>query len=445
MKIHVSVAPWLWGVLLLALVASACSAAPIAVPLENSLAEKIVYQDIPPGFDFPANEATLLRFRDTQNVAEQRRHAWYVWAGMTQPAAGGEAIWETWYSEEETFSLVEIPEAVEEREIQRNLTVPKQFFNPDDLSPSAAGESLLSFVLFNGAAHKHIRDNDLYLRATLTALNQQLTDDDIPIANRDLPPFPRDAVAIKTLWWIVAGDQLTAMPVWDFEPTRPDNQGNPIGTWRRVIAVDAARTQIPVDEVTSVTFRAALHEDARVIPLNQFYYFRLETQEQVDAANDAAAGGVLDLNVPRMARIGDYAVLAALHYTTKEITDWVWATFWWHDLPNQGPYSLDRPEAVEGVWRNYLMDTAYSMETPREFNGSANSVYNPWLEARFPANVQPNVGGLSTNCMTCHQLSVWRGSPVGFPVTSGGLAPDDPYFADAMQLDFLWSFNIASK
>ena len=34
------------------------------------------YTPIPPGFDFPADNATLERFRKTENVAEMRRHAW---------------------------------------------------------------------------------------------------------------------------------------------------------------------------------------------------------------------------------------------------------------------------------------------------------------------------------------------------------------------------------
>jgi hypothetical protein len=95
---------------------------------------------------------------------------------------------------------------------------------------------------------------------------------------------------------------------------------------------------------------------------------------------------------------------------------------------------------VAGVWRNYLMDVAYSMVRPREFEGTPNSVYNPWLEARFQQ-------GLSSNCMTCHQRSVWRnGAFVPFlPVTTGGLPPDDPYFNDSLQLDFLWSMNLESS
>jgi hypothetical protein len=63
----------------------------------------VAYQPIPPGFDFPADKDSLLKLRDTEDMHPMRKHAWMVFAGMTQPAPGGEAIWETWFTAEETF------------------------------------------------------------------------------------------------------------------------------------------------------------------------------------------------------------------------------------------------------------------------------------------------------------------------------------------------------
>jgi hypothetical protein len=40
------------------------------------------------------------------------------------------------------------------------------------------------------------------------------------------------------------------------------------------------------------------------------------------------------------------------------------------------------------------------LDTPREYDGTDNAYYKPWLEARFPR-------GLQSNCMTCHQRAVW--------------------------------------
>jgi hypothetical protein len=62
-----------------------------------------------------------------------------------------------------------------------------------------------------------------------------------------------------------------------------------------------------------------------------------------------------------------------------------------------------------------------------------NACMNPWLEARFN-------GGMTSNCMSCHQRSTWP--QVSFlPVTRGGLSPDDPFFAGKTKLDFLWSIG----
>ena len=244
-------------------------------------------------------------------------------------------------------------------------------------------------------------------------------------------------MSLKTVWWAVGGNGLTPLPVWDFTPTNPNAQGNNFNTWQRVVAIDPSREVIPTDETTDISIGGVNKPGSRVIPLNRLYYFELESQEQVDAVNNDP---VAPFSLGRPAAIGDYVALVALHYTTKEIPDWVWGTLWWHDKPNEGPFATDRPPVVADVWRNYLMDVSYSMVTPREFDGSPNSVYNPWLEARFQQ-------GLSSNCMTCHQLSVWRnGNFVPFlPVTTGGLPPDDPYFDDSLQLDFLWSLNFESS
>ena len=93
------------------------------------------------------------------------------------------------------------------------------------------------------------------------------------------------------------------------------------------------------------------------------------------------------------------------------------------------------------------MDVTYSMVTPREFEGTHNSCYNPWLEARF-------VNGMASNCMTCHQRAVYtdNNAQMGsvFPFITGvppngGIADDDSYFAEKTKLDFFWSILLESK
>jgi hypothetical protein len=397
--------------------------------LPRQLAAQERYEPVAPGYDFPADEATLLRFRDTQNVQEMRRHAWYVFAGLTQPAKGGEARWETWFPADVTFSSGAQPQALTGTLPSRLLQRPRQFSLPPGQSePQAAGESVLARVMFNREAHEHIRNNRLHLRSALTALNNSFTSG-TPVEKRAVPPFPGAAMTLKLVWKIVRSSGLTPIPVWDFQPTRPDPQGNPEATWARVVAVDPNRTEIPENETTDLSLNGVPFPKSRVVALSRFYHFRIGPAEI----------GPIQAIVPTVA-VGDYAVFVGMHYTTKEIEEWIWSTFWWHDEPDKGPFGSDRPSVVSGVWRNYLMDTAYSMDVPKEYDGTPNSVFNPYLEARFPS-------GMGSNCMTCHQKAVWGANgPVSFlPVTRGARRPDDPIFQNTTKLDFLWSIGLESQ
>jgi hypothetical protein len=387
------------------------------------------YQDIPPGFDFPADEAALLGFRDSGAVSAMRKHAWMVFAGMTQPTAGGEAIWETWFSEDETFAAGPAPQGIGPRRLQRRFHNPRQFATTNrGPAPQAVGASLLSFVLFNKDTFTHIRSNRLYEKATLDKINQSFDQNHTPVERREVAPFPRTAMSLKAVWWLVRQSGLTAMPIWDGKPTRPDVRGNPYPTWARFVAVDPSRTQIPPNEKTDVLFQGQTKKDSHVVPLAGFYSFQIGPNE---------VQAIRSVNGFETAQVGDYAALVGMHVTTKEIPDWIWATFWWHDRPNDGGFAQDRPGAVSGVWRNYLMDVAYSSDVPKESDNTPHVCFNPWLEARFS-------GGLTSNCMACHQRSVWTTTPF-LPVTRGSLPADDQYFVGKTKLDFLWSVSLSSR
>lgn len=405
-----------------------------AIKGEAIAPDDVTYQGIPPGFDFPADQTNLLQLRDANNVAEMRKHAWMVFAGMTQPAPGGEAIWETWFSEPEVFQPGPSPQGV--RKIQRRFQDPRQFRAPaKGPSPQAVGASLLSFVLYNKEARDHIRTNQLYLQSKLDQINHGFDVNNTPVEKREIPIFPPAAVSLKTVWWIVKKTGLTAMPIWDANPTRPNQQGNDYPTWARFVAVDPSRTQIPANEKADILFQGILRKNSHVVPLASLYNFQITTQEQLNAIHSVS------VKVPNAkdAQMGDYVVLVAMHCTTKEIPDWVWATFWWHDKPDDGSFAADRPgtDKLLGVWRNYLMNVAFSADTPKESDGTPPVCFNPWLEARFS-------GGLTSNCMACHQRAVWP--PESFlPVIRGSLPANDQYFVGKTKADFLWSIPLESQ
>jgi hypothetical protein len=389
-------------------------------------------QPIPGNYDFPANQTALTKLRDQNDVTGMRLHAWMVFAGMTQPTPTGEAVWETWYSADETFGGAQ-PQALTTRNLQRRFQVPKQF-RSTGLHPQAVGTSLASFTLFNEDLRTFVRQQKLYLHSTLKAINDSFKPQ-TPIAQREIPQFPNRAVALKTVWWIVKKQGTTAIPVWDPELNPPQSTGNDFRTWKRCVAVDPSRLTVPTGETVSLPCNQAPPAAAHVVPLEAFYHFAL-------TAETLASLKQLPNDIPNLATaaVGDHLVLLALHYTTKEIPEWVWATFWWHDRPDQGEFAAGRPAQVKGAWRNYLMSPSYSMETPRE-SGSAHAAFNPWLEARFP-------NGTVSDCMTCHQRAVFSGKSTDFeflPVTRGTPPSTDPRFAGATKLDFLWSVLIEGQ
>jgi len=205
---------------------------------------------------------------------------------------------------------------------------------------------------------------------------------------------------------------------------------------RQADGVDATRTTIPANETATIPCNGQSGNGTRVVALDRFYHFPL-TQAQIDAMKKTATG-VPNLNT---ATPGDFVALVAFHYTTKEIPDWVWGTFWWHDQPDKNPFGADRPVEVKGVWRNYVMAEAYSMDTPKEPDGSPRAAHNPWLEARF-------VDGTVSNCMTCHRRAVFSGQPSDnafLPVTRGTPPANDPRFKGATSADFLWSIILESR
>jgi hypothetical protein len=70
-------------------------------------------------------------------------------------------------------------------------------------------------------------------------------------------------------------------------------------------------------------------------------------------------------------RSGAAWALKALHAVTKEVDEWVWATFWWSPEPNTD-FGADRPESIRGSWCNYKMCTQSDfMEQDRDSTGGA--------------------------------------------------------------------------
>jgi len=396
------------------------------------------YFDIPPGFDFPAQKAVLEQFASSGNISAERTHVWNVFGGMTQPTRDGQyRIFETWYDENETFAPSTSIASDAPRKFSPHFQVPRQFLAPRGVAaPTVAGESALSFVLYNFAAFDHIRRNALYQQATLnTLLNSGTQNPSFP-QNRDVPPFPANAVSLKTVWWPIAKDKITAMPIWDPDQNPPRSTGNPFTTWVRYVAVDPLHTNLPPDTTADVVYNHQT-KHVHVVGSDKIYLRTLDAQAAAGVNSNGVLAQVAQAALGRPLQAGDYAALVTTHLTTKEIDNWVWATFWWHDQPDQGPFASDRPTILTGVWRNYLMNTSYDLLLPLESDGTPHTAFNPWLEARFPDGGHGS--GVVSNCMNCHNRASY-GNINFLPVYRGKPDPQDLAFAAGrLRTDFLWS------
>jgi hypothetical protein len=407
--------------------------------------------DIPPGFDFPADKTLLEQYRVQANVAAQRVHLWNVFAGLGQPTPDAKhAIFETWFAESETFDAGSNIATL----AARARTVPAPRFKvPDQFrkrfaslaAAAGGGDAVLSFVLYNFPAYNHVRDKRLYLQSELNQLLQNGAFDRKIPQNRTVPEFPANAVVLKTVWWPVAKDQVSAMPIWDPEsnPARPT--GNPVNTWARYVGVDPTRATVPPGETADIKFNGSVKPGSHIVGLKDFHAIEL-TAEQVNGVNsDGLMAQVAQASFGRPLAVGDYAVLVALHITTKEIDDWVWGTLWWHDKPDDGPFAENRPGSLAKPWRSYLMNAAYDLNLPKEKDGGPHVTFDPWLEAKFEDG-GGHGGGVVSNCMNCHNRAssgaddfkpIYRGDP--------DLAKDGAYAPGSLRTDFLWSILFSAK
>jgi hypothetical protein len=307
------------------------------------------------------------------------------------------------------------------------------------------GGAVFSTVLYNFAAYNHIRTNRLYLQSVLDDLqNNGAFDMKIP-QNRTVPAFPPGAVVLKTVWWPVAKDKISAIPIWDPETNPPQPAGNPPESWSRYVGVDAVRDlNVPAGETADIIYDGQVRRGSHIVGLNSFHSRKLD-QADVDAINNRdRLKRVAEASFGRPLAAGDFAVLVATHLTTKEIDDWVWATFWWHDRASESPFAQDRVGSISGAWRNYLMNVSYDLNLPVEKDGGPRASYNPWLEARFQDGGHGG-GGTTSNCMNCHNRAS-TGADDFLPIYRGNPDFADPAYAPgSLRTDFLWSILISAK
>lgn len=360
---------------------------------------------------------------NSQDALSIRHHAWIVFSQITRDSNSYDSqsppVWDTWYLKPETAMRLQIPGFPE-----RKLELPLEIVLPALLNSSNDQKDLKSIkkqmanhvtgvqVKYNPDAFSYIMQENLFDEATLKSKLDGLNNVGIPVSRREIDQFPPRSIIIKAFWLEVPKLGPTL-----FKLMKPDlSAGNP--STIKVVQAQGRPCNLP---------------SAGTVFTSCFYH------------------------VPGSAS-GSELILVALHVMTKELPDWTWSTFWWHSRADEGPYALGRPPYLASPWRNYLMNTTTSMETPwqpdatlgkslkkddcdQDINlpSAAKICFNPYLEN--PDSSLENA--VLSNCMNCHKRATYPVHQIEIVASArrGFLSSENACFANTMRLDYLWSLS----
>jgi len=381
----------------------------------------------------------LEAMRDSGDLIAQREHAWMLLEKVSQDEQG-RARFEAWHGAGELFGATPVTAPGIRGFTARDAGNAGTDSNAD--AALSADIPVISYTLYNEAAYQHIRKWGLNRVAVLRRLQNAGPWDSEIRGDRSIPNFPAASMVLKSVWWPVARDVPTALPVWDPAKNPPRSTGNGYTSWQRVVAIadeGTARSQ-----AAPVSFLGRSYTPAATVPLSAFHYVVVDAsmERALQADPESRRTGLMALG--RLIEAGDYLVLVAANLATKEIQDWVWATYWWTDRPTQEPFGQGRPAALRLPWRNYLMQVAFDAAKPLEEDGGAHICFNPWLEGRFPDGGHGS--GLTSNCQACHRRASFPA--VNFlPVTRGNpeRATDPAYAPGRLRTGFLWSIALHAR
>ncbi|MEA2344132.1 MAG: hypothetical protein QOF63_2301 [Thermoanaerobaculia bacterium] len=427
-----------------------------------------------PGYNFPEPEPTIIGWTQTNNQKAINLHGWGLWTALTEETTpGGMRVFETWAAPDDLFtaSATPSPMAVEQTpRLTHRLKQPRQFEHGGRklllASPAATTNPFTIQVLvkYDPTAGDHITKNNLFSASNLTSM--------LNAGKAAVPDFPNPAISLKPVYYPLTttpggGQRYFILPTWPGSPALTFNSAKnmwvskpfPNSLWKQCVWIDIQAkgkgTGTGVD--TTCASNGSSRTPANTYSVDDFIHFQMTAAEAAAAKPPAQAG--------------DYAVLVAMHVTSREITRWTWQTYWWVPNPNNptAPSSpaiaADRPSQLTGAPRNYAHCTGYDFANPAtpltggNNNGQSIYCFNPYLEAPFsppvlpdsiPGNTMnagkpvktPNDVGAQTNCMSCHGQANWNPNNVANPPDYTGdryIDMNSPQFKGTLKVDFLWS------
>lgn len=386
-----------------------------------------------PGFPVPASQ--IESWIATNNTAAMRQHAWDLWKGISvsTPETQGLPVWETWYSGPEIgnqgngtcapSSLTDLLAGPERSSGQptHDFEVPEQFHHGELARRRLAAQRALATtaasggpvtvieevtVKFDADYAQFVRDNRYCDSQTLWKLQESWGTQ--PLVNRHIKEFPRTAIGLKPTFEFVNGPNhnngITLVNYWKGDLTAgPQNSTNPEfptpDTWKQCVVVNTGSGPVPSGLQCAVTNASGIAPSG-VVGIDQFYHYTITANDATTICqqNQIPAG-----QCPLQA--GDYAILTAMHMSTKEDKNWTWQTFWWN-FGSTFPYGAP-PADIPAPFNHYAMSEAYSM-TVQARPGAANTLaYNPYLET----GLGPTVHGINSTCLSCHMVASFGNNP----------------------------------
>jgi hypothetical protein len=256
-------------------------------------------------------------------------------------------------------------------------------------------------------------------------------------------PTPPTAIIVKPIWLpIVPGTALACVPVWNPGATPDDLGAYPPSSWPNQVRVST--NPFKPGETASCN----LQQPVPVVSVREFFSM------PIDSADSGALTLILPKTLVALAQPSNVALLVGFHVISKEVKSWSWNTYWWEPksysdaVPSAGRPKLDPP------WDNYVMnaslDEAKIPAADSQGRCDVGAIYNPYQETVLtnnPADPQPVIcgkprilGGLASNCRSCHSLAAYL-PPSRQPVVTIQPLTNwlNDYFKDKTRTGFLWS------
>ena len=409
----------------------------------------------------PDPPAAINRWVAEQDLKSITAHAWKLWAAITAPSSerfrGAAApIFLTWWPQGDVFASVQEANALAQDTPRVRFERPRQFRRFQHLlaetttpQPLPGNQNVVVTVQYNDAMYRHVRKGQYYDPNVLQNINDGWSGS-TPLQSWNLAPFPATSVMTKPSYLFAYANQPTQMQYW----TGPADSITPsapgYGTWTNWMWVLPPGWNIE-------QFRQTQADGHPVVSVNDFFHFALTPEDFLPTS--PLQGASLFPNNPLSSsgfNPGDYAMLVAMHLSSREIADWTWQTFFWSLTPSR-PAGSDSPSAAP-PFNHYQAAAGYSFTADGTSGSLPVLCYNPYLEAGFDNSVfsLPGQLGIESNCMSCHRAAVWPAiAPASAPpgtinpgyVANGIIDPGNLYlFGGQTKTDFVWGVqnNVAA-